>query len=63
MPLKGSESALGSKMKAVAKSVNGDGDLAWEKIAEVVVEHITANSLVIGVAPSGGGALAEGKIQ
>ncbi len=63
MPLKGSESALGSKMKAAAKSVNGDGDLAWEKIAEVVIEHITANSLVIGVAPPNGGALTEGKIQ
>ncbi len=63
MPLKGTESALGSKMKAAAKSVEGDEDLAWEKVAEVIVEHITANSLVIGVAPPSGGPLAEGKIQ
>ncbi len=63
MPLKGTESALGSKMKAAAKSTSGDGDLAWERIAEVVVEHITANSLVIGVAPPNGGPIAEGKIQ
>jgi hypothetical protein len=63
MPLKGKESALGSKMKAAARSVDGDGDLAWDKVAEVLVAHITANSLVIGVAPPNGGPLAEGKIQ
>lgn len=50
-------------MKAAAKSVGGDGDKAWEKIAEIIIEHITANSLVIGVAPPNGGPLAEGKVQ
>lgn len=63
MPLKGTESALGSKMKAAAKSALGDGDLAWDKLAEVIVEHITTNSRVIGVAPPNGGPLTEGKIQ
>ncbi len=63
MPLKGTENVFGSKLKAAANSALGDGDLAWEKVAEVIVEHITTNSLVVGVAPPNGGPLAEGKIQ
>jgi hypothetical protein len=62
MPLSGTESALGAKLKAAAKSVNGDSDIGWDKVAEVILLHITGNAIVIGVAPPNGGPVAEGKI-
>jgi hypothetical protein len=62
MPLSGTEGALAAKLKAAAKSVNGDSDIAWDKVAEVILLHITGNALVTGIAPPNGGPVAEGKI-
>ncbi|HET9235915.1 MAG TPA: hypothetical protein VFO10_01620 [Oligoflexus sp.] len=63
MPLSGTEGALGAKLKSAAKSVNGDSDIAWDKVAEAILLHISGNALVIGVAPPNGGPIVEGKIQ
>jgi hypothetical protein len=62
MPLHGSESALASELKNAMKNVK-DYNEAWEKMAAIILSHITKNALVIGACPSGGGPLSGGKLQ
>ncbi len=62
MPLTGSESSLAADLKAAMKNVK-DYNEAWEKMAEILIKHITNNAVATGICPSGGGSLTQGKIQ
>lgn len=62
MPISGTDAELGQKMAAVAKGAAGDPDAAWKAVAKAIIDHFNTNALVTGVAPSGGGPIAEGKI-
>lgn len=62
MALKGSEAALAAALQAQMKNA-GTYEEAWKTFAEILMDHLTKNALVVGVAPSGGGPIAEGKLQ
>lgn len=63
MPLAGTEDALGTAMHKAATSTKGEAEAAWKAVASILIMHFTANTLVTGVAPAGGGPITEGKIQ
>jgi hypothetical protein len=62
MALKGSQADLATALKVQMKTAKTYEE-AWEKFAEIIVDHLIENTLVVGFAPSGGGPIGEGKIQ
>ncbi|HYX35316.1 MAG TPA: hypothetical protein VE954_19645 [Oligoflexus sp.] len=62
MPLKGSAAALGKKMADTMKNADSY-EKAWAVFAENMEEYLIENAVVVGLAPSGGGPITEGKIQ
>ncbi len=62
MALKGSKAALAAALQAQMKTAKTYEE-AWQTFAEILMEHLTENAVVVGVAPSGGGPIVDGKIQ
>jgi hypothetical protein len=62
MALKGSETALAAALQAQMKNASTYEE-AWQKFAEILIDHLTENAVVIGEVPSGGGPITEGKLQ
>jgi hypothetical protein len=62
MALKGSEAALAAALQAQMKNTTTYEE-AWQTFAEIILDHLTENAVVAGEAPSGGGPIAEGKLQ
>jgi hypothetical protein len=60
LPLTGTESALADALHAAATATSGDAKAAWKKVAEIIISHITGNSLVTGTTPNG--PLTNGKV-
>ncbi len=62
MPLNGSEEALGKTLSDSMKTAPSY-EAAWTMFAKILLTHITENAVAVGMAPSGGGPIVEGKIQ
>ncbi|MDQ3233040.1 MAG: hypothetical protein M3Q07_14580 [Pseudobdellovibrionaceae bacterium] len=62
MPLNGTAAVLGKKLADTMKDTN-DYENAWMAFAENLVNYLEENAVVVGIAPSGGGPITEGKIK
>jgi hypothetical protein len=62
MPLNGTAAVLGKKLADTMKNTSNYED-AWMVFAENLVSYLRENAVVVGVAPSGGGPIIEGKLQ
>jgi N-acetylmuramic acid 6-phosphate (MurNAc-6-P) etherase len=62
MALNGSEAVLAEKLQSMMKTAGSYED-AWQRFAEILISHLIQNAVVVGIAPSGGGPVSQGKLQ
>ena len=63
MPLKGTDTILANALISAAAGTDGNAEQAWTKVAKAIIDHITANAFVAGIAPPNGGPLIDGRIE